>query len=86
MNNEKTGKRRAVLISLHKDDGEFRISLDDAEGQSQTETDWIKKEHITHKSFPEKTFSNMDFDEKELADFGYYVLARLSAFIEQGED
>ena len=61
------------------------ISLDDVEQRVGDRRVWQQREHFTHKILEKKTFDPMAFDDKELADFGYYILARLSAFQELGE-
>jgi len=33
----------------------------------------------------ERFFDELSFDEKELADFGYYILSRLYAFKQRGD-
>ena len=80
---EPTKSKRAVLVSVERDGQDMRISLDDAVCKS--EKVWSQQEHVTNKLVAAKAFASMQFDEKELADFGHYILARLYAFIKRNE-
>ena len=78
--------RRAVLVSISVDNDGLRLSLDDVQHQGPTATDtWRQREHYTSKIISEKSLDDMSFDEKELADFGHAILARLYAFKSGGE-
>lgn len=72
-------------MTVQDDNEELRISLDDVVCEIENTDTWIKKEHVTSKPVAADSFDKMQFDEKELADFGYYILARLSAFIKRRE-
>jgi hypothetical protein len=76
--------KRAVLVSLEKDDSGIRIRLDDVETGFAVGT-WLQREHFTNKLVPDDAFETMAFDDKQLADFGYSILARLSAFVKRNE-
>lgn len=79
-------ERRAVLVSITKEDGGLRLCLDDAKQKSHTDHGvWIQREHYTSKIISEDVFDSLSFDDKELADFGYAILARLHAFKSRGE-
>lgn len=80
---EPTKSKRAVLVSVERDGQDMRIRLDDA--VCKTEKVWSQQEHVTNKLVSAKSFESMEFDEKELADFGHYILARLYAFIKRNE-
>ena len=67
------------------DKGTFRITLDDVVQTSETPSRWDKDVLITFKEYDPNVFEALDFTEKELADFGYAVMARLYAFHKQGE-
>lgn len=82
--NELSKPKRAVLVSLETESGGLRIMLDDVMCELPAGT-WVQKEHFTNKLVPEDAFERMAFDEKELADFGYTILARLSAFVKRNE-
>ncbi|MFO1515980.1 MAG: hypothetical protein U1F22_03530 [Lysobacterales bacterium] len=69
---------RAVLVTITREDGGLRLSLDDVERQAPDA--WVQREHYTSKLIEEKSLDEMSFDEKELADFGHHILARLYAF------
>ena len=77
--------RRALVVSLVKHKGEMRLSLDDVELQGGATTIWKQSDHFTSKPIGEAEFDDLKFDEKELADFGYHILARLHAFKKRGE-
>lgn len=59
--------------------------MDDLEEFPGQPRSWQQREPITLKEIDEKRFDRMEFDEKDLADFGYYILARLHAFRSMGE-
>jgi hypothetical protein len=78
-------KKRAVIVSLEKVGKEtVRISLDDIV-QSNDATLWAKDVLYTSKEYNTEMFENLEFDDKELADFGYSIIARLYAFYKGGE-
>lgn len=83
---EEKMSRRAVLVTLAEDGDRFRINLDDAECREPSSKIWERMVHITNKSFSVEMFENLLFDEKELADFGYYIMARLHAFRAMSEN
>lgn len=76
--------RRAVLVSIEREDGRLRVRLDDAEGAAGSRQ-WTQKEHVTNKVYDENTLREMAIDEGEFADFGLYIFARLSAFLSMNE-
>ncbi|HXM28286.1 MAG TPA: hypothetical protein VN957_19845 [Chthoniobacterales bacterium] len=82
--NQSSKPRRAVLVSVEKESGGLRIRLDDVMREFAVDT-WVQKDHFTNKLVPEDAFERMAFDDKELADFGYSILARLSAFVKRNE-
>jgi len=78
--------KRAVLVSISVEDDGLRLSLDDAQRQGSIDADtWKQREHYTSKIISEKSLDEMSFEEKELADFGHAILARLYAFKSCGE-
>jgi hypothetical protein len=77
--------RRAVLVSISRSGADFILQLDDVACQSTTPTLWRQKEAITWKAITEEKINNLDFDDAELKEFGYYILARLHAFWTRGE-
>lgn len=83
---EPNKSRRAVLVSVEKDGEDLRIRLDDVVCDPGSTKHWVQKEHVTNKPVPGNAFEKMAFDDKELADFGHYILARLSAFIKRNEN
>jgi hypothetical protein len=84
-NSKDTKPRRAVLVSIKREGDEFRVSLDDVEFQSLRPATWKQKDHVTSKLIAVKALEDLVFNEKELANLGYYILARLHAFKESGE-
>ena len=77
--------KRGVLISLVQYPDGLRLSLDDAELQGGVPAIWRQSDHFTSKPLSEETLQKLEFDEKELADFGYHILSRLYAFNSLGE-
>ncbi len=78
-------RRQAVLVSITKEGDEFILRLDDVEHQGGQPMTWLQMEHFTSKLIPGRFFEELEFDEKDLADFGYSILARLHAFKSCGE-
>lgn len=84
--NQTNGKaRRAVLVSAVPGTNTVRICLDDVVSEFQAPKSWFQREHVTNKEISLSSFENGQFDDKELADFGFFILARLSAFMDRGE-
>lgn len=73
------------MVSVEHDGEGFRLRLDDATCDTGSSTLWTQSDHVTNKHLSVEAFQNMKFDEKELADLGYYILARLGAFIKRNE-
>ena len=76
--------RRGILITAETADGKLRISIDDVATEDRGRT-WTVADHVTEKELPPDSLDSMTLDEKELADFAYFVLARLSAFAARNE-
>lgn len=77
--------KRGVLVSVqHIDEGTVRIVLDDLVKDDKPKS-WIFDGLVTHKDYDKKTFEDLAFKEKELADFGYYIIARLYAYHKRNE-
>jgi hypothetical protein len=83
MTNRRGG--RAVLVSLVEHDGALRLSLDDVVLQGGLPALWKQSDHYTSKPITDVELDDLKFDEKELADFGYHILARLHAFEKCGD-
>jgi hypothetical protein len=77
--------KRAVLVELVLQEGGLALSLHDAVQADGPSGAWNRAELFTSKLVDEDAFDRLEFDEKGLADFGYYVLARLHAFKAMGE-
>ncbi|MET7143449.1 hypothetical protein M3S04_17555 [Xanthomonas sp. PPL139] len=85
-NSNNVKKRRALLISIFDNDDSLRVDLDDVVSDGTFGEIWKKKEHVTNKDISVGEFDSLSFDEKELADFGYFVMARLYAYRSRGEN
>jgi hypothetical protein len=72
--------KRAVVVSLVKEGEDFRWRLDDGVKKSSAPITWEYDVHCTSDIMLNSKFENLDWSEKELADFGYSILARLNAF------
>jgi hypothetical protein len=77
--------KRGVLVRLTVQETGMFLNLDDLEELQTQSKAWQQREPVTLKEIDEQKFNRMEFDEKELADFGYYILARLHAFRAMGE-
>lgn len=79
-------QKRAVIVGLEKaTEGKLKLTLDDLVQSNDEPSKWIKDVLITFKEYDIKTFEELDFSDKELADFGYSIIARLYAFYKQDE-
>lgn len=71
--------KRALIVRASKSEsGKVRVSLDDAL-QSGTD-EWKLDVHVTANEFDLEDFASLEIDEKVLAGFGYYILARLKTY------
>lgn len=79
-------QKRAVIVGLEQvKEGKLKLTLDDLVQSNDESSRWIKDVLITFKEYDIRTFEELDFNDKELADFGYSIIARLYAFYKQGE-
>lgn len=86
MHYKRARPKRGVLVCIDTvDDGNLRITLDDIKRETDDGSKWSLDVFITSKDYNENIFKDLKFDEKELADFGYYIIARLHAFYERNE-
>ena len=78
---DKIRGKNGVVVSLRElPNGKLRLTVDDVENQSNAAGEpWEHQFFVTHKDYEEMELRKIDFPEKELADFGYFVLARLIA-------
>ncbi len=77
--------KRGVLVSVQcADDNTVRITLDDLVKEEKPNT-WTFDSLVTFKDYKKKNFEDLTFTDKELADFGYYIIARLCAYYKRGE-
>ena len=87
MNTSKNGKaRRALLVSITNADGVLRVDLDDVVCGDGSGHAWEKNVHVTNKSISIENFERLSFEEKDLADFGYFIMARLHAYRSRDEN
>jgi len=77
---------RAVLISVVREGSGFRVSLDDAVRDAATPKLWRQAEHVTNQFVAAPSIESLQLSEAELADFGHYIFARLSAFVSRSEN
>lgn len=76
--------KRSLMISLQQVNEDIvKIVLDDLIRLDETKI--LKDVLYTCKEYDLNDFQNLNFDEKELADFGYSIIARLAAFYERRE-
>jgi hypothetical protein len=62
------------------DGGKLRLVLDDVENQAKTTSGpWEHHVVFTWKDYEEREIDELELSEKELANFGYHILARLVA-------
>ena len=73
-------KRGLVIYSEALTNGIRKITLDDVTRNDNNVTLWNKDCFVTSKNYDEEHFDTLNFSEKELADFGYFILARLYSF------
>ena len=74
--------QRAVVLYLEQVEGGFSIVMDDV---CQDRSGWRWDVHVTKKQFTEQAWDELSFSESELAEFGYYIIARLNAFRVRGD-
>ena len=72
--------RSGVVCSLRDiGDGKVRLILDDVSNtSSSTKDDWKHEVVFTWKDYEKKKIEEYELSDKELADFGYNLLARLA--------
>lgn len=78
-------KRGLVVCAAKSEDGTIRITLDDVVRKNDDASLWGVDCFVTSKDYDEKCFDELSFDDKELADFGYYILSRLYSFKQRGD-
>lgn len=82
----KTRPNRALLISVVREGDGYRVSLDDVVPEPGPGRRWRQAEHVTNKLMPAESIDDMQFEGNELFNFGYYVFARLHAFVVCGKN
>lgn len=60
--------------------------IDDVVCNLSSKGSWTQKEHVTNKLVAGDAFQKMEFSDRELADFGHYILTRFGAFIKRHEN
>jgi len=78
---DKIRGKDGLVISLQElPDGKLRLTVDDVEMNGvEAGAGWKHRVFVTHKDYDEMELRKIEFPEKELVDFGYFVLARLLA-------
>lgn len=77
--------RRAVLISIEDSDKGALIRFDDVVAQESSPNVWKKDVLYTHIPIALEDLDKLEFNDKFLAEFGFNILARLSAFKKTGK-
>lgn len=73
--------KRGLLICWNEgSNGKSDLSIDDIKQSEFSSQKWDLDVFFTSKQYDKDTLKNLDFSEKELADFGYTIIARLYAF------
>lgn len=86
MSTKSARSKRGLLICVTKaDDGLMRVTMDDVVRMNGDAVHWDTDCFVSSKDYDENKFDELNFDEKELADFGHYILSRLYAFKQRGE-
>ncbi len=71
--------QRGLLVCLNDmGDGKVQLTLDDLVKEKEDGSKWSLDVFVTSKDYDKKELKDLNFDEKELADFGYYILNRLA--------
>lgn len=78
-------QRRAVLVSISEEGGKTLLRLDDVKQDSAGSKTWEQDVHYTHKFIALDKLEKLEFEDKELADFGHAIIARLYAFMKRNE-
>ena len=77
------GTSGVVLSLVEGQQGELRLVLDDVQNESGSGCGpWRHHTLFTFKSYSQESIGHLDLSEKELADIGFQVLARLGALRE----
>ena len=79
-------KRYAVLISVSDDGNEVKISLDDAICRHANPQVWHVEVPYTERTYSRKDIEMMALPEKEYAELGVDIIARLNAFLSSGKN
>lgn len=69
-----------VLAHLKPEGDGYRLILDDLESTGE-DGEWKKIFLFTWKDIPKEKFDELSFDDRELADFGRFILTRLKALV-----
>ena len=73
--------KKAILVSVEERQGTPWLCLDDLQSDGASDAcTWRKAAHFTAKPISGGLLEDINWTEKELADFGYHILARLHAF------
>jgi hypothetical protein len=78
MDKSQRPQRALIVRASRSESGKVRVSLDDALQSGKDE--WKFDVHVTANEFDLEDFNSLELNEKVLADFGHYVLARLKTY------
>jgi len=78
-------QRRGILVSISKEDGKVLLRLDDVKQDSAEPKAWKPDVLYTHKPITLDQLEKLEFTDKEMADFGHAIIARLYAFMKRDE-
>lgn len=71
--------QRGLLVCLNDiGEGMVQLTLDDLIKEKEDGSKWSLDVFVTSKDYNKKELKDLNIDEKELADFGYYILNRLA--------
>lgn len=82
---EKRPQRGVLICADISDENTVNVTIDDIVNKGGDTLVWEQDVFVTSKDYSQDCFDKMNFDEKNLADFGYYILSRLYAFKKNGD-
>jgi len=79
------GKEGILLSLLDLESGMVRVIMDDVSNEAgSVKKPWNHEVVVTWKDYKKEEFTGHNISEKELADLGAYVVARLTALSKHG--
>jgi len=77
--------KRAILVYLKEGKYGTALTLDDGVLQPGQTDIWKRDVLYTSKAMSKVQLDKLEFSDKEMADFGYSIIARLHAFLKRDE-